>query len=76
LLITDYNMPEFSGLDLAREACRLRPALPVLLSSGYVSDSLRAEARAAGVRHVLQKEYTLDRLGALVHEVLGEHGAG
>ena len=76
LLITDYNMPEFSGLDLAREACRLRPGLPVLLSSGYVSDSLRAEARAAGVRHVLQKEYTLDRLGALVHEVLGEHGAG
>ena len=76
LLITDFNMPELSGLDLAREACRLRPGLPVLLSSGYVSDSLRAEARAAGVRHVLQKEYTLDRLGALVHEVLGEPGAG
>ncbi len=44
--------------------------LPVLISSGYVSEELRANASALGVRAVMQKEHTLEELGALVHEVL------
>lgn len=34
LLITDYNMPEMNGLDLARECSALHAALPVLYVSG------------------------------------------
>jgi PAS domain S-box-containing protein len=70
LVVTDFNMPELSGLDLARALQRRRPALPVLLSSGYVSDALRMEAAQAGVHHVMQKEYTLEQLVGLVHAVL------
>jgi PAS domain S-box-containing protein len=71
LLITDFNMPELSGLELAREAARLRPGLPVVISSGFISDELRLQAQAAGVRHLLAKEYTLEQLGALVQRALG-----
>ena len=35
LLITDHLMPGMNGADLAREARALRPALPVLVVSGY-----------------------------------------
>jgi PAS domain S-box-containing protein len=76
LVVSDFNMPEMSGLDLARALARERPALPVVISSGYVTDSLRAEARQAGVRHVLQKEYTLDRLAALVAQAIAEAESG
>ncbi len=75
LVTTDFNRPELSGLDLARETARLRPGLPVVPSSGFVSDGLRAEAQAAGVRHVLQKEHTLDQLAALARDVLAERSA-
>ncbi len=34
-LVTDYEMPGMTGLDLAVAARRLRPDLPVLLISGY-----------------------------------------
>jgi len=70
LVVTDFNMPELSGLDLARALAVCRPGLPVVITSGYVSDSLRAEVRLAGVLHVIQKEYTLEQLGRVVHAAL------
>ncbi len=70
LVVTDFNMPGLSGLDLARALFAHRPRLPVIISSGYVTDRLRSEAEGAGVRHVLQKEHTLEQLGALLQQVL------
>lgn len=35
LLVTDHLMPGMSGAALAREACRIKPDLPVLIVSGY-----------------------------------------
>jgi CheY-like chemotaxis protein len=70
LIVTDFNMPEMTGLDLAKELARIVPGLPVVISSGYLSDEMRAAAMRAGVRGVLQKEYSLEQLAALVHTVL------
>ena len=70
LLVTDYNMPGSSGIELARELARIRPDLPVVLSSGYITDELRAEAREVGVRGLLEKENTFEELGALVARLL------
>ena len=70
LLVTDYNMPGNSGIELARELARIRPDLPVVLSSGYITDELRAEARAVGVRGLLEKENTFEELGALIARIL------
>jgi len=38
LLVTDYNMPEMSGLELARECARLNRELGVLYVSGSQPD--------------------------------------
>jgi signal transduction histidine kinase len=70
LVLTDFNMPNFSGLDVARALAVVRPGLPVAISSGYISDELRASASELGVRGVMQKEHTLEELGALVHGIL------
>ena len=74
LVVTDFNMPEMTGLDLAEEIGRIAPGLPVVISSGYLSDEMRATALRAGVRGLLQKEYSLEQLGGLVHSVLHESG--
>ncbi|GAP36615.1 PAS domain S-box protein [Piscinibacter sakaiensis] len=75
LVVTDYNMPDLSGFDVARELARLRPELPVIVSSGYVTDAMQQEARQLGVRALLHKENTLEELAALVQRVLAPAGA-
>jgi len=58
------------GVDLAREIHALRPALPIVLLTGFI-ENLPAEAiRAAGVRRVLKKPVTLRELGVALREVL------
>jgi CheY-like chemotaxis protein len=48
LLVTDYNMPQMSGLELARECLRLRRELSVLYVSGARPDEqLQADLQAA-----------------------------
>jgi PAS domain S-box-containing protein len=54
-LLSDESMPGLTGSELAAEAHRLRPDLPVVLMSGYVSPALLQQARAAGVAEVLGK---------------------
>ncbi len=70
LVATDYNMPEMSGIALAEALARLAPGLPVVISSGYVTEELQARARQAGVRAVLFKEHAFERLGGIVHAIL------
>ena len=48
LVVTDLNMPRISGLEVAGELLRLRPALPVVLASGYITEELRAAAFRGG----------------------------
>jgi len=70
LFVTDYNMPELSGLDVVRALHQIRPGLPVIISSGFLNDEIRAAAERAGVRHLLQKEYSTEQLTPLVRRVL------
>ena len=70
IVVTDFNMPELSGLDIAAELRRLRPGLPVVITTGYVSETLRSQAQQLGVLQVLQKEYTLEQLAGVVHQCL------
>ena len=69
-VVTDFNMPECSGLDVAQELHDIRPELPVVISSGYITEELRAQARDAGVRGMLEKQNTFEELGSLVGRIL------
>ena len=70
IVVTDFNMPELSGIELARRIAVRWPALPVVLSSGLVSEALREQARQVGVRAVLKKENSFEDLAATVERVL------
>jgi len=70
LVVTDFNMPGLSGLDVAAAVLRIRADLPVIITTGHVTDELLAEARGLGVARVMFKEYTLEHLGGIVAELL------
>jgi DNA-binding NtrC family response regulator len=67
LLVTDIHLADGSGLDLAREALRQNPSLPVVVCSGDVSEDV---ARSLGpTAHSLRKPFELDELEALVERL-------
>ena len=70
LLITDFNMPGASGLQVAADLLRLRPDLPVVLASGFVTAELCEQAQALGVREVIHKPHLLDELAAAIQRQL------
>lgn len=61
-VVTDYNMPGMSGLDLAEIVRSETPHTAVIIISGLVTDELQAAAGHLGVRQVVFKEYMLERL--------------
>jgi PAS domain S-box-containing protein len=75
LLFSDVVMPGMSGVELARKARALSPALKVILASGYVAESVIAREGAAldgfeflpkpyGISDLVQKLRKIDRAGA------------
>jgi PAS domain S-box-containing protein len=59
-----------SGVELAHEARRRRPRIPVLLTSGYEHAAPGADAGAASQFKLLPKPYTRQDLAAAVRQVL------
>jgi two-component system, cell cycle sensor histidine kinase and response regulator CckA len=55
LVVTDFNMPGMNGLDLARAILKTHPALPVVVLTGYITDTLRAQAAEAGIAELISK---------------------
>ncbi|MEW6689039.1 MAG: ATP-binding protein [Pseudomonadota bacterium] len=54
-VLSDESMPEMTGTELAREVRRIRPEIPIVLMSGFVSQALSARARELGIAEVLSK---------------------
>jgi len=62
LAVTDYNMPQLSGLEVAEALREIRADLPAVLASGSITEELRAKAPAAGIRELICKPNTVDDL--------------
>jgi len=71
LLLTDIMMPRMSGRELAEQLGRNRPAIKVLLSSGYSDDPISQVTLDASIPF-LQKPFTARSLAIKIREVLDE----
>ena len=70
LVVTDYNMPGYCGLDLLKAAQTIRPDLPVALASGYVTSDISEQALAAGALALIHKPNDVSELCAIVDQLL------
>jgi PAS domain S-box-containing protein len=70
VVITDYNMPGPSGIDVTRMLKALRPDLPVLITSGFVSEQLQQDAREAGAAEVIYKTNTIEEMCSSIRRAI------
>jgi CheY-like chemotaxis protein len=71
LVITDLTMPALSGADLAQQLLRIRPDIPILLTTGFGGRLSTDAARSIGVQGLLAKPTTARALAWTVHRTLG-----
>jgi len=75
LFVTDFNMPEISGLEAAEAVRRIRPEMRILMSSGYITEDLRTKARALGVLELLYKPISTEDLVAAIERAISQQSA-
>jgi signal transduction histidine kinase/ActR/RegA family two-component response regulator len=76
LLFTDIVMPSgISGVQLAREARRLRQDIKVLLTSGYTTQTLAQEYGANKEYQIITKPYRQSELAEQVRRALGRRAS-
>jgi len=71
LIITDQTMPGMTGLDFAQEVHRVRPDLPIIITSGLSASLTQEQLYEAGITELLPKPHTMYTLGTTVHRALG-----
>jgi excisionase family DNA binding protein len=72
LLIADLKMPGMDGLAVIREAKRYKADLPVIIITGFSSESSAIEAVNLGVAGYLTKPFRVPQVLAAAAKALGE----
>ena len=72
LLIADLKMPGMDGLTLIREAKRMKEDLPVIIITGFSTESSAIEAVNLGVAGYLTKPFRVPQVLAAAARALGE----
>lgn len=70
LVIADLTMPGLLGTELAKALLRIRPGLPIILTSGYAADLTADNLAAIGITEVLSKPFSLAVLSQAIHQAL------
>lgn len=76
LVVSDMTMPRLTGLELAGALRELPQPPPVLICTGHTEGLTRADAANLGIRELLMKPVTVNKLAEAVRTVLenGRHG--
>lgn len=70
LVLTDIRMPDIGGMRVLRDLKRSRPALPVVMITGYGTVRSAVEAMRLGAANYLEKPFTPNQLVDAVREAL------
>ena len=72
MVLTDLNMPEFTGVQLTERIRERYPAklLPVIMVTTQNESQDNEAAKRAGVNAILNKPFTAESLGAAMDKVL------
>ncbi|MEA3207868.1 MAG: two-component system, cell cycle sensor histidine kinase and response regulator CckA [Chthoniobacter sp.] len=70
LLLTDFAMPQFDGVELARRVWSVRPGFPIILYSGYGGRLTPEEAVKMGFVQLLHKPFQMHALAEAITAAL------
>ena len=70
LIITDHIMPRMTGAEMAVEMLRIRPNIPIILTTGYSEGITEEKAKGMGIRLLMMKPLPPDELARTTRRIL------
>jgi signal transduction histidine kinase/ActR/RegA family two-component response regulator len=70
LAIIDQNMPGITGIQLSRELLKIRPDIPIILSTNYSETLTRQDALQIGVKEFIMKPIIKREIAGVIRDVL------
>jgi PAS domain S-box-containing protein len=70
LVITDMHMPKLTGVQLAKKMIAVRPAIPVILCTGFSESIDKEKTESLGIKGLLMKPVGMMDLAHKVREVI------
>ncbi len=70
LVLTDYTMPNMTGIQLAEALLKVRPDIPIILYSGFTEDITPQKAKSKGIKEMLSKPLSKHDLSAVLRRCL------
>lgn len=72
LVLTDFTMPDLTGIDLSRKIHALNPEVPIIMCTGFSERVAEAAAKAAGVCQLLLKPVARWQLATAIRQALDD----
>jgi CheY-like chemotaxis protein len=69
-VVSDLSMPGMCGVEFAQELLRIRPDIPILITSGDVTPEDAAAVRNLALPDLILKPCSVDQLGKLLDNLL------
>ncbi len=74
-VITDYTMPQMTGIELAQEVMSIRPEIPVLLCTGCTETVTQQKALSIGICDCILKPLKTDKLARTLRKIFDKQPA-
>jgi PAS domain S-box-containing protein len=76
LIITNYSMPNMSGIELSKEIFKINPHIPVILCTGYKNKITGDRLNETGIKEIVMKPVLLRELAVIIDKVLHQSFTG
>ncbi len=72
LIISDFSMPRMTGIQLAEEIKRINPGIPVIILSGYSSETTSGQTKTPAVSAFITKPINKNELARVIRRLLDD----
>jgi PAS domain S-box-containing protein len=70
LVITDYTMPDMTGIELAKELSSIKPKIRIILCTGFNDTRTQEKVKTTSIREIMIKPVTMQIVAETVQRVL------
>ena len=66
IVVTDYEMPDINGFELAKEINKIKSGIDIYLLSGYAKMLTKEQLADAGIKRVLGKPFKMEDIQSIL----------